>query len=215
MERIEKIKSFVKESLKNAESGHDYWHAVRVYKNTKLICEDYCDINNLALETAALLHDLTDHKFRDKNKLDNNSIIKFLETINFSAYDTELVIKLITNVSFSSYNNEDVHFAELDILQDADRLDAIGAIGIARAFSYGGYRQRELFNPKIKPKKNMTKEEYRNTESTTINHFYEKLLLLKDGMKTSKGRELAQKRHEFMLLFLKEFMEEWTLKPQY
>ncbi len=207
---IDKVIIFVKKSLQKAETGHDYWHARRVWNNAKLISETYSNVNNLVLETAALLHDLNDHKFDDINKHDNDYIIKFLKSLNFSASDIEFIFQLIENVSFSSENKEDFHSLELDILQDADRLDAIGAIGIARAFSYGGFRQREFYNPEIEPKLNMSKQEYIKTKSTTINHFYEKLLLLKDEMKTQKGKDLAQKRHQFMEDFLNQFMEEWS-----
>lgn len=203
----QKIINFAKETLKYSEGGHDYWHAVRVLNNVNLISKDYPNINLLALQTAALVHDVVDHKF---NNFDTNFLITFLKKIEFQNSDIDFIINLVENVSFSSENKNNFQAIELDILQDADRLDAIGAIGIARAFSYGAYKKREFYNPDIKPNLNMTKEEYRKSNSTTINHFYEKLLLLKDNMKTPKAKEIAEQRHDFMLQFLDQFFKEWN-----
>lgn len=207
----QKIINFVRETLRHSEGGHDYWHAIRVLNNVNIICEDYPNINLLALQTAALLHDIIDHKF---NNFDSTYLISFLRSIEFDDSDIDFVIKLIENVSFSSENKNNFQAIELDILQDADRLDAIGAIGIARAFSYGAYKKREFYNPQIKPNLKMTKEEYRNSNSTTINHFYEKLLLLKDQMKTQKAKEIAKQRHDFMLNYLEQFFIECELENE-
>ena len=206
---IQKIIGFVREKLGVSESGHDYWHALRVLKNVRKIAEDYSNINVLVIEAAALVHDIVDHKFEDVNILGLDSITDFLRSLDFTELDIDFVVELINNVSFSAEKNDSIWSVELEILQDADRLDALGAIGIARAFSYGGFKKREFYNPEIKPKLNMSKEEYRKSKSTTINHFYEKLFLLKDEMNTPKGKELAEERHQFMLDFVEKFKKEW------
>ena len=193
----------------HAESGHDYWHALRVLNNAKNIASDYEGIDSEILYIAALTHDIADRKiFADNNNIEQLKSI--LRDNGISQQRIYFLLELIENVSFSSENGQKEKSTELQILQDADRLDAIGAIGIARAFSYGGYKKREFYNPDIPPKLNMTKEEYKKSESTTINHFYEKLLLLKDLMNTDKGKEIAIHRHEFLELFLNQFLDEWN-----
>lgn len=208
---IEIVHNFVKKILMHAESGHDYWHALRVLKNAENISSDYSNIDHELIEIAALTHDISDRKFfANKN---NIQLLKNLLSENgISKKRIDFLLDLIENISFSSENLQQNKSLELQILQDADRLDAIGAIGIARAFSYGAYKKREFYNPEIKPKLNMSKEEYKKSESTTINHFYEKLLTLKDSMNTPKGKEIAKQRHEFMEMFLYEFFDEWNGK---
>ena len=208
---IKVVIEYVKEKLYSSESGHDYWHALRVLKNARIIAKDYPEINLLLLEISALIHDIIDYKFEKSNIANVNFIVVLLKELNFNKFDIDFVLELINNVSFSAEKNDSVQSVELQILQDADRLDALGAIGIARAFSYGGFKKREFYNPEIKPKFNMTKAEYKKSKSTTINHFYEKLFLLKDEMNTPKGREIAEERHQFMLNFVEKFMEEWDV----
>jgi len=201
---------FVKNQLTHAEGGHDWFHIERVYKNALLIAEEEeCDLTVVKL--AALLHDIADSKFHNGDETIGPKVAReFLESQNVSEDIILHVIAIIENISFKGGNFEKkYHSKELEIVQDADRLDAIGAIGIARAFNYGGFKNRPLYNPNIQPNLNMSKEEYKNSESPTLNHFYEKLLLLKDKMNTETGKKIAQKRHDFMVTFLSQFYAEW------
>ncbi len=208
---ISQTTDFVKKSLQNAEKGHDWWHIWRVWQNAKYIAK-FEQANILVVELGALLHDITDHKLTDNPSEMLRTTRKFLKTANLSKPDINHVINIIQNVSFSQNLVGQRFFSlELAVVQDADRLDAIGAIGIARAFQYGGYKNREIYNPKIKPIKNITQAKYLKNNSPTINHFYEKLLLLKDKMNTKTGRQLAESRHQFMLDFLQQFYREWNL----
>ena len=201
---------FVKQQLENAEGGHDWFHIERVYKNALLIAEgEDCDLTVVKL--GALLHDIADSKFHGGDETVGPKTARaFLESQNVSEDIILHVIAIIENISFKGGNFEKkFNSKELEIVQDADRLDAIGAIGIARTFNYGGFKNRPLYNPNIQPNMNMNKEEYKNSESPTLNHFYEKLLLLKDKMNTETGKEIAQKRHNFMVSFLSQFYAEW------
>jgi uncharacterized protein len=201
---------FVKNQLSNAEGGHDWFHIERVYKNALLIAEEEeCDLTVVKL--AALLHDIADSKFHNGDEsVGPKTARTFLESQNVSEAVISHVIAIIENISFKGGNFEkEFRSKELEIVQDADRLDAIGAIGIARTFNYGGFKNRPLYNPNIQPNLNMSKEEYKNSEAPTLNHFYEKLLLLKDKMNTKTGKKIAQKRHDFMITFLSQFYSEW------
>ena len=201
---------FVKQQLENAEGGHDWFHIERVYKNALLIAEgEDCDLTVVKL--GALLHDIADSKFHGGDETVGPKTARaFLESQNVSEDIILHVIAIIENISFKGGNFEKkFNSKELEIVQDADRLDAIGAIGIARTFNYGGFKNRPLYNPNIQPNMNMNKEEYKNSESPTLNHFYEKLLLLKDKMNTETGKKIAQKRHNFMVTFLSQFYAEW------
>ncbi|MFD0794597.1 HD domain-containing protein [Mucilaginibacter litoreus] len=209
---INKTVSFVKDTLKNAESGHDWWHINRVWTNARHIAAAE-DCNLLVVELAALLHDIADSKFHNGDEeIGPQTAGNFLKTIDADAQTIEHVQQIIRYMSFkASFNKSGFHSPELAIVQDADRLDAIGAIGIARAFAYGGHKNREIYNPEIEPNLNMSKEEYKSSTAPTINHFYEKLLLLKDKMNTAEGKRLAMERHEFMEQFLKQFYSEISL----
>ncbi|MFY8182089.1 MAG: HD domain-containing protein [Flavobacterium sp.] len=201
---------FVRQKLENAEAGHDWFHIERVYKNALLIAQDeVCDIQIVKL--GALLHDIADSKFNDGDETIGPKVARaFLESQKVSEEIIVHVVNIIENISFKGGNFEKkFNSIELEIVQDADRLDAIGAIGIARTFNYGGFKNRQLYNPEIAPKLNMSKEEYKKSEAPTINHFYEKLLLLKDKINTKTGKQLAQERHKFMELFLSQFYAEW------
>ena len=190
---------FVKQKLKDAEAGHDWFHIERVFKNALLIAQhEECDIEIVKL--GALLHDIADSKFNDGDETIGPRIAReFLESQKIAEPKIQHVVAIIENISFKGGNFEKKFTSkELEIVQDADRLDAIGAIGIARTFNYGGFKNRQLYNPNIPPKMNMSKEEYKNSEAPTLNHFYEKLLLLKDKMNTKTGKELAVDRHRFM-----------------
>ncbi|GAA6764620.1 HD domain-containing protein [Flavobacterium sp. CGRL1] len=209
-ELIIKTIAFVKEKLNDAEGGHDWFHIERVYKNALLIASDTnCDLTIVQL--GALLHDIADSKFHNGDETIGPKTARlFLESENVSEDIILHVVNIIENISYKGGNFEKKFSSvELDVVQDADRLDAIGAIGIARAFNYGGFKNRTLYNPEIAPVTNMSKEEYKNNNGPTINHFYEKLLLLKDKMNTEKGKQIASERHHFMELFLAQFYAEW------
>lgn len=207
---IIKTIAFVKQKLENAEGGHDWFHIERVYKNSLLIANDEkCEL--LVVQLGALLHDIADSKFHNGDETIGPKLAQtFLESENVAQETIFHVIKIIENISFKG-GNTDKNFTsiELDIVQDADRLDAIGAIGIARTFNYGGFKNRTLYDPNIAPLTNMSKEVYKNNSSPTINHFYEKLLLLKDKMNTETGKKIAAKRHQFMEHFISQFYAEW------
>ena len=204
---------FVKEKLANAEGGHDWWHIERVYNNALSIAKsEKADL--LTVSLAALLHDIADSKFNDGNEEIGPEIaIKFLQSIQVDQKIITHVENIIRNISFKGGNfTKTFTSTELAVVQDADRLDAIGAIGIARAFNYGGFKNREIYNPNIVPDLQMTKEVYKNSAAPTINHFYEKLLLLKNKMNTPAGRSMAEERHLFMETFLQQFYQEWAGK---
>jgi uncharacterized protein len=207
---INKTITFVKEKLNDAEGGHDWFHIERVYKNALLIAKDTpCDLTVVKL--GALLHDIADSKFHNGDEAIGPKTARlFLESENVPEDIIKHVVNIIENISYKGGNFEKKFTsAELDIVQDADRLDAIGAIGVARAFNYGGFKDRTIYDPNIAPITNMTKEEYKKNNAPTINHFYEKLLLLKDKMNTETGKEIATERHRFMETFLSQFYAEW------
>jgi uncharacterized protein len=206
---------FVKKTLAQAEGGHDWFHIERVYKNALLIAEsENCDLEIVQL--GALLHDIADSKFYPDASGGDETIgpkiaRAFLESENVAPTTIDHVIAIIENISFKGGNvQKKISSIELDIVQDADRLDAIGAIGIARTFNYGGFKNRTLYNPEIAPNLSMTKEQYKKNNAPTINHFYEKLLLLKDKMNTKTGKKIAQERHRYMEGFLEQFYAEWN-----
>ncbi|WP_435260826.1 HD domain-containing protein [Tenacibaculum sp. nBUS_03] len=203
--------TFVKEILKGAEGGHDFFHVERVYKNSLLIAKNE-KVDEFVVALGALLHDIADSKFYDGDEsVGPKKARSFLEDNKVSNDIIIHVENIITNISFKGGNfRQRFKSAELDVIQDADRLDAIGAIGIARCFNYGGFKNREIYNPNILPNLSMSKEEYKKSKAPTINHFYEKLLLLKDKMNTKTGRKIAQERHDFMEVFLKQFFTEWA-----
>ena len=207
---ISKTITFVKGQLENAEGGHDWFHIERVYKNALLIAkEEVCNLQ--VVQLSALLHDIADSKFHNGDETIGPKIARqFLESEKVTDAIINHVVLIIENISFKGGNfDKKFHSAELDVVQDADRLDAIGAIGIARAFNYGGFKNRALYDPEIAPNTNMTIDEYKNSQAPTLNHFYEKLLLLKDKMNTSTGKKIAKERHRFMENFLAQFYAEW------
>lgn len=206
----EKTISFVKRTLEGAEAGHDWFHIERVYK-TALNINTKEDGDLLIVTLAALLHDIADSKFNNGDEEIGPRIAgEFLQTIGIPDHIILQVQQIIKNLSYkASLGTIEFFSKELDIVQDADRLDAIGAIGIARAFTYGGFKNRVLYDPEIQPDLNMSKEVYKNSTAPTINHFYEKLLRLKDLMKTRTGKKLAEQRHQFMQLYLDQFYSEW------
>ena len=207
---IDKTIQFVKNKLEGAEGGHDWFHIERVYKNSLLIAQDeVCDL--MVVKLGALLHDIADSKFHGGDETVGPAVARaFLEQEKLPEDIINHVIKIIENISFKGGKvKQEFTSIELNIVQDADRLDAIGAIGIARAFNYGGYKNRGLYDPNLAPNLNMTKEEYKNSNAPTINHFYEKLLLLRDKMNTTSGKSIAAERHRYMENFLSQFYAEW------
>ncbi len=214
-EIVEQTIAFLKATLKGAEGGHDWFHTQRVFNNAILIAKDE-KVDVLVVSLGALLHDIADAKFHDGDETLGPKLAK--EFLTALKVDPKVVDHVVHIVAHSSYKNsldqkkgkESFNSLELQVVQDADRLDAMGAVGIARAFNYGGYKNRPLYDPNIPPKLNMDKEAYKKSVAPTINHFYEKLLLLKDQMNTRTGKSLAEDRHGFMLLFLKQFYKEWN-----
>ena len=210
---ISKTEDFVKTTLKGAEGGHDWFHILRVWNNAKLISKtEHVDV--FLVELGALLHDIADSKFYNGDESIGPKVArKFLENLQVEEAVILHIEQIILNISYKGGNFEQNFTSpELQVLQDADRLDAIGAIGIARCFNYGGFKNRPLFDPEIPPKLNQTKEEYKNSTAPTINHFYEKLLLLKDKMNTKTGKKIAEERHRYMEVFLQQFYNEWEGK---
>jgi uncharacterized protein len=204
--------AFVKKELKNAEGGHDWFHIQRVFKNSILISKDE-KVDVFIVSLAALLHDIADPKFyKGDETIGPRVASEFLTNQKVSSSIIEHVIHIIKHISFkNSFDKEMKTFTskELEVVQDADRLDAIGAVGIARCFNYGGFKNRALYDPEIIPNLNMTKEQYKSSNAPTINHFYEKLLLLKDQMNTASGKKIATQRHAFMETYLQQFYNEW------
>lgn len=210
---IKNTAEFVKTSLKDAEGGHDWFHILRVWNNAKLIASEE-NVDLFIVELGALLHDIADSKFYNGDETMGPKIAReFLQTQQVSEEIIFHIEQIISNISYKGGNFAQTFTSpELQVLQDADRLDAIGAIGIARCFNYGGFKNRSLYNPEIKPNLQQTKEEYKNSNAPTINHFYEKLLLLKDKMNTKTGKKIALVRHEYMEGFLQQFYNEWEGK---
>ena len=202
---------YVKKELAGAEAGHDWWHIERVWKNARKIAATE-SVNLLIVELGALLHDIADAKFHDGDEnIGPAKARNFLASVGTDEsiiYEVEMIIR---HISFKGGNfNKTYTSKELDVVQDADRLDALGAIGIARAFQYGGFKNREIYNPGIPADLTMDKETYKKSTAPTINHFYEKLLLLKDRMNTNTGKQMAADRHSFMEQYLEQFYREWA-----
>lgn len=210
---IQKTIDFVQKTLTNAEAGHDWFHIERVFKTAQTINQQE-NGDEFVVAFAALLHDIADPKFNNGDEeLGPNMAASFLSSIDIDADIIAHVKLIIRNMSFkNSFDDAGFTSKEMQIVQDADRLDAIGAIGIARAFTYGGFKNRVLYDPAILPEEHLSKESYKNTTAPTINHFYEKLLLLKDMMNTEAGKAIAAERHNFMLLYLEHFYKEWEGK---
>ncbi len=210
---VEDTIAFVKETLCDAEAGHDWFHTQRVFRNALLIAKDE-NVDVLVVSLGALLHDIADAKFHQGDETVGPKMARaFLNSLEVEKEVIEKVCYIIKHISFKNSiggNKTKTHPIELLVVQDADRLDAIGAIGIARAFHYGGFKNRTLYDPEIAPNLELTKEEYKNSKSPTINHFYEKLLLLKDKMNTKTGAKIALQRHDFLLQYLEHFYAEWS-----
>ena len=210
---IKKVKKYLEESFKNESTGHDYWHFLRVWKVSKEIAKkEGGDL--LVIELGALLHDIADWKFHGgTNQIGIEKAIKLLKGFGVDRNTIDRVCYIIDNVSFKGAKVKNtMGTKEGMIVQDADKLDAIGAMGIARVFAYGGKTGREIYNPDIKPVMHKSFEDYKNGKGTSINHFHEKLLLLKDRMNTKTAKKIAQQRHVFTQNYLKQFFKEWEVK---
>ena len=211
-EIIQNTETFVKETLKNAEGGHDWFHMERVFKNAKKIAASE-EVDDFIVALGALLHDIADSKFHDGDETVGPRLAR--EFLKKQQVPEEVILHVENIIKWISFKggNEEQRFnsRELDVVQDADRLDALGAIGIARTFNYGGHKGRPLFDPGIKPNLHMSKEEYKSSSAPTVNHFYEKLFLLKDRMNTETGKKLALERHKFMEDFMEQFYREWGI----
>lgn len=211
---VEETIIFVKETLQDAEGGHDWFHIQRVFNNSILIARTE-KVDLLVVSLGALLHDIADAKFHDGDESVGPKMAKaFLESLEVDKQTINHVVNIINHISYKNSLEKDpkkkFNSLELQVVQDADRLDAIGAIGIARAFNYGGFKNRTMHDPDIPPNLKMSKSEYKKSTAPTINHFYEKLLLLKDKMNTKTGKRLAAQRHQYMLGFLEQFYQEWN-----
>ncbi len=209
-EIVNKTEEYVKETLAGESSGHDWWHVYRVWKMAKHIGKKE-NAGMFVIEIAALLHDIADQKMHGGDEeIGPNTARKWLESLHVSNDQIEHVCNIIRQLSFKGANvKSHISTKEGMIVQDADRLDAIGAIGIARAFAYGGHKGREMYNPNIKPVMHNSFDEYKKNNSPTINHFYEKLLLLKDLMNTETAKQLAMGRTKYMEDYLDKFYKEW------
>ncbi|NOQ27547.1 MAG: HD domain-containing protein [Bacteroidales bacterium] len=207
---INKTIDFVKAKLEGDSSGHDWWHIYRVWNLSKKIQEkEKGDL--FIIEMAALLHDVADWKFYENEEAGLMVVRDWLIKIDLSSDIIEEIIYIIKNVSYKGAGVKDqMKTLEGKIVQDADRLDAIGAIGVARTFAFGGKFGSEMHNPEEDAKLHNSFEEYKNSKGTTINHFYEKLLLLKDRINTKTAKEIALERHNYMEVFLKQFYDEWN-----
>ncbi|PLR82736.1 phosphohydrolase [Bacillus sp. V33-4] len=211
MNQIIKLsEQFVKESLKNDVTGHDWHHIDRVRKNALNIADREQRGELFVIEMAALLHDIADEKLNVSSEAGKIKLLAFIDTLNLGKAIKEHILDIIFSISFKGGNNQELASIEAEIVQDADRLDAIGAIGIARTFAYGGSKGQPIYDPHIQTREKMTVEEYRNGKTSSIHHFYEKLLKLKDRLNTDAAKQLAESRHEFMEQFLKEFHSEWN-----
>ncbi len=203
--------NYIRQTFETEGSGHDWWHIYRVWKLAVQIQKNEGG-DLFIIEMAALLHDLDDWKLKSGNHLQNKTQ-QWLEKLEVTKVEKAKIIEVIQQVSFKGAGVETPALsAEVKIVQDADRLDAIGAIGIARTFAYGGNKNRLIYNPEIKPEMHENFEAYKNSTAPTINHFYEKLLLLKERLNTDSAKEIAKGRHKFMEDFLQRFFEEWEGK---
>ncbi len=210
---ISKIAEEVKTKLEGEGSGHDWWHVYRVWKMAQRIGKGE-KANLLIVEMGALLHDIADWKFYDGDDTVGPKIAgEILTKYGVQKEISDTVGKIIKEGSFKGAGVKiEPSTLEGKIVQDADRLDAIGAIGIARTFAYGGHKNRAMYDPAVKPTLHASKEEYIKNQSPTINHFYEKLLLLKDLMNTKTAKQIAGDRHKFMEEYLNRFFGEWEGK---
>jgi uncharacterized protein len=207
---INQTEQFVKNKMGDDSTGHDWFHVDRVRKNALLILESEQNGDRFIIEMAALLHDIPDEKLNGSVEEGQQILQAFFDEIQLPTYIVDQVKEVIGSVSFSGGEKKTLSSLEAKIVQDADRLDAIGAVGIARTFAYGGKKGQPIFNPDFATRENMTVEEYRHGKSSSIHHFYEKLLLLKDLLNTESAKKIADNRHRYMEEFLTQFYQEWN-----
>lgn len=210
---LKNTKDFVKNTLSKDSTGHDWWHIYRVWKLSLYIAKKEKNKKLFIVELGALLHDIADFKFHNGDETVGPKVAReWLERQNVPEEIITQVVHIVESISYKGAKVKNtMQSLEGKIVQDADRLDALGAIGIARTFAYGGYKGREMYNPHIKPEIHTNSKSYKNSTGPTINHFYEKLLLLKDKMNTKTAKQLALKRHKFMEKYLEEFYREWDV----
>lgn len=208
---LEKTRKYVKGKMSGESTGHDWFHAERVVNMALKIAQSEKNVDVFLVEIAALLHDIGDWKLNTSDKTEEEILTETMTLLSFPKELQTKVLDIVPNMSFSKNVSEKKELSiEGKIVQDADRLDSLGAIGIARAFAYGGKQKRELYNPDIKPRTFQDTAAYRNSKSHTVNHFYEKLFLLKDLMNTPYAQKIAEKREHYMKEFLDEFLSEWN-----
>ncbi|PEF72217.1 phosphohydrolase [Bacillus pseudomycoides] len=208
-EKIQKTVAFVRNILETDACGHDWYHIERVHKLALSLSEKEGG-DRFVIEMAALLHDVADEKLNESEEAGMKKVSDWLEGLNVTEEETEHILHIIMNMSYKGGHGGKVSTLEGKIVQDADRLDALGAIGIARTFAYGGAKGRLMYDPNIPPREEMTKEEYRKNDDPSLNHFYEKLLKLKDLMNTDAAKREAEIRHRYMEEFIEQFMKEWN-----
>lgn len=211
---IELVTAYVKEKQSGEGSGHDWWHTYRVLKTAQYLAEKE-EADDFIVSLGALLHDIADWKFAEGDTEASSKVTrKLLGEYGVDPETIEAICHINDHISYKGANEKNkIETIEGKVVQDADRLDALGAIGIARTFAYGGSAGREIYNPEIDPKENMTFVQYKkNTKSPSLNHFYEKLLLLKDKLNTTSAKKIAKERHQFLLTFLDQFYKEWEAK---
>lgn len=214
-EIISKTEQFVRSSLADDATGHDWYHIERVRKNALYIYEQEKKGDPFVIEMAALLHDISDEKLNDSKETGEQRLLSYLNTLQLKPSTLTHIREIISSISFQGGNQVELQSPEAEIVQDADRLDALGAIGIARTFAYGGKKGQPLYEPAFSIRETMTIEQYRHGKSSSIHHFYEKLLKLKDQLNTCTARQIAERRHRFMELFLAEFYNEWNGKYEH
>jgi uncharacterized protein len=206
---IEQTEIFVRNELGVDATGHDWYHVDRVRLNALHICREEGAGDPFIIEMAALLHDIPDEKLNENIETGKAKLDSFLQTISLPEEIQGSIVQIIESISFKGGRKTELQTVEAKIVQDADRLDAIGAIGIARAFAYGGTKGQPIYDPNLKVREEMSLEEYRKGKSSSVHHFYEKLLKLKDLLNTKVAKEMAESRHQLMLLFLEQFYQEW------
>ncbi len=206
---------YVRRAMPPDSTGHDWWHVYRVWKNALKIAKYEKSADKYIVQLGALLHDIADYKFNGGDELAGGRIAaECLKRASASEETISRVCHIVDNVSYRGARvKNEMKSIEGKIVQDADRLDALGAIGIARAFAYGGMKGKLIYEPKIRPVYHKSFNEYKSSQGTTINHFYEKLFLLHGRMNTKIGKELAEERDEYMRGYLKQFLKEWKVSP--
>lgn len=209
---IEQTEQFVRNEMGEDSTGHDWFHVDRVRGNALHIYKEEKTGDPFIIEMAALLHDIPDEKLNITAEAGKVKLSRFLETIRLTADEKKHIIQIIGSISYKGGQKNELATDEAKIVQDADRLDAIGAIGIARAFAYGGKKGQPIYDPSLQVREEMSLEEYRKGKSSSVHHFYEKLLKLKDLLNTNTAKKMAEKRHQMMMLFLEQFYQEWDGK---